>query len=216
MTFTTEQEVFWAGEFGNEYMERNQGEVLLASNLNFYSKALRQVPGLESCIEFGANVGMDLHALNLLRSGIEQHAIGINANAAVKLREILPPQNVYNAAILQHDVNRTFDLALIRGVLIHINPEGLATVYEKLHRSAGKYLVICEYFNPTPVTIEYRGYKDRLFKADFCGEMLDRYPIWSWLISDSTTTAIRRSCAKTAPGSRYARRADVATLRLRY
>lgn len=47
MKFTTEQEAFWAGEFGNAYMERNRGEALLASNLNFYSRALRGAPGLE-------------------------------------------------------------------------------------------------------------------------------------------------------------------------
>lgn len=46
------------------------------------------------------------------------------------------PQNVYNVSILEHDVKRTFDLVLIRGVLIHINPEALATVYEL--RSTGK------------------------------------------------------------------------------
>lgn len=176
MKFTTEQEAFWAGEFGNAYMERNQSEALLASNLNFYSRALRQAPGLENCIEFGANVGMNLRALKLLRPGIDQHAIEINANAAAKLREFLPPQNVYNVSILEHEVKRTFDLVLIRGVLIHINPEALATVYEKLHSSTGKYLLICEYYNTTPVAIEYRGHKDRLFKRDFCGEMLDRYP----------------------------------------
>jgi hypothetical protein len=28
MTFKTEQEKFWAGEFGNEYINRNQGEQL--------------------------------------------------------------------------------------------------------------------------------------------------------------------------------------------
>jgi hypothetical protein len=33
MTFKTEQEAFWAGEFGTEYIKRNQGDALLASNL---------------------------------------------------------------------------------------------------------------------------------------------------------------------------------------
>ena len=35
MTFKTEQEAFWAGNFGTEYIKRNQGDDLLASNLNF-------------------------------------------------------------------------------------------------------------------------------------------------------------------------------------
>lgn len=33
--FQTAQENFWAGEFGNDYIQRNQSEQLLASNLNF-------------------------------------------------------------------------------------------------------------------------------------------------------------------------------------
>jgi len=38
MTFKTEQEAFWAGEFGNAYIDRNQGDALLASNLDFSAK----------------------------------------------------------------------------------------------------------------------------------------------------------------------------------
>ena len=38
--FKTEQEKFWAEEFGNDYIKRNQGKHLLASNLNFFTKAL--------------------------------------------------------------------------------------------------------------------------------------------------------------------------------
>ena len=61
MTFKTEQEKFWAGEFGTEYMQRNQGEALLASNLDFFAKALRAARGVKTCIEFGANIGMNLN-----------------------------------------------------------------------------------------------------------------------------------------------------------
>lgn len=38
--FTTDQEGFWAGSFGDEYIARNKGDQLLASNLNFFSRAL--------------------------------------------------------------------------------------------------------------------------------------------------------------------------------
>ena len=41
MTFKTEQEAFWAGDFGNSYIERNQGDALLASNIDFFSKSLK-------------------------------------------------------------------------------------------------------------------------------------------------------------------------------
>ena len=66
MTFKTEQESFWAGEFGNEYIARNTGQQLLAYNLDFFVRAMRQAHGVSSVIEFGANVGMNLKALQLL------------------------------------------------------------------------------------------------------------------------------------------------------
>jgi spore coat polysaccharide biosynthesis protein SpsF len=66
-------------------------------------------------------------------------------------------------------------MALIKGVLIHINPDMLSTVYEKLYSASCKYILICEYYNPSPVTINYRGHSDRLFKRDFAGEMLEKY-----------------------------------------
>ena len=75
--FKTEQETFWAGEFGTQYIERNKGDSLLASNLNFFAKSLRGARGLKSCIEFGANIGMNLKALNLMHPGIDAHAIEI-------------------------------------------------------------------------------------------------------------------------------------------
>lgn len=70
----------------------------------------------------------------------------------------------------------TVDLSLIKGVLIHIDPEYLPQVYEQLYRCSNKYIMLCEYFNPSPVTIRYRGHENKLFKRDFCGELLDKYP----------------------------------------
>ena len=37
-TFKTEQEAFWAGEFGSEYIARNQGDAVVVSNLNQFVK----------------------------------------------------------------------------------------------------------------------------------------------------------------------------------
>ena len=176
MSYKTEQEAFWAGAFGTEYIGRNIGSELLAANLAFFAKALAQARGLDSCIEFGANVGMNLRALKLLYPHQEQHAIEINPDAARELQTLLPAENVHQASILDFAAERTWDLALIKGVLIHINPEWLPQVYDALYRAAGRYLLVCEYYNPSPVAIPYRGHSDRLFKRDFCGEILDRHP----------------------------------------
>lgn len=176
MTFKTEQEAFWAGEFGNAYIDRNQGDALLASNLDFFSKALRATRGIQSCIEFGANIGMNLKAIQLLHPGIQTSAIEINATAAKQLREVVTPNNVHNTSILEFTPTHTYDLTLIKGVLIHINPNELPQVYDKLVATCGRYLLVAEYYNPAPVAIPYRGHTDRLFKRDFAGEIMDRHP----------------------------------------
>ncbi len=176
MTYKTEQEAFWAGDFGNDYIQRNQGDALLASNLDFFAKALRGAQGIKSCIEFGANIGMNLKALQLLRPGIEAHGVEINNEAARQLAKVIPSEHVHNQSILDFAPSRDWDLALIKGVLIHINPQELPTVYDKLVGSCSKYLLIAEYYNPSPVAIPYRGHNDRLFKRDFAGEIIERHP----------------------------------------
>ena len=173
--FSTDQEEFWAGEFGTQYITRNQGDALLASNLDFFAKTLRHAGRFNSCIEFGANIGMNIKALKLLHPTMEAHAVEINADAAKQLGELIPPSQVYNTSILEFEPQRRWDLALIKGVLIHIDPNHLPQVYEKLVAATSRYLLVAEYYNPVPVTIPYRGHHDKLFKRDFAGEIMDRH-----------------------------------------
>ncbi|MBT8567963.1 pseudaminic acid biosynthesis-associated methylase [Polynucleobacter paneuropaeus] len=172
MNFKTEQESFWAGEFGNKYINRNQGANLLASNISFFSKALGRAGNIKAAIEFGANIGMNLQALKLLYPAADFHAIEINPTAVSQLQSLIPSSNIYQDSILNWTPPLLWDLVLIKGVLIHINPEHLPQVYEKLVASTSKYLLVAEYYNPTPVTISYRGHNDRLFKRDFAGELM--------------------------------------------
>ena len=176
MTYKTEQEAFWAGEFGTQYIERNTSEQMLASNLALFATALRQAYGIESMIEFGANVGMNLRALKWLLPSAEQFGIEINEDAAKVLSKIIPAGHVFHQSLLDFESTRTFDLVFVKGVLIHINPDCLPDVYDRLVRASGKYLLVAEYYNPSPVAVRYQGHKDRLFKRDFCGELLDRHP----------------------------------------
>jgi pseudaminic acid biosynthesis-associated methylase len=174
-SFSTEQESFWAGAFGTDYINRDKSAALLASNLNFFSNALRRAGDVQSCIEFGANIGMNLRALKLLFPEMRQQAIEINRDAARELATWLGDANVFNGSVFEWTPTVPVDLALIKGVLIHINPGRLADVYRALHNATRRWILVCEYYNPSPVAIEYRGHSDRLFKRDFAGEMLDAY-----------------------------------------
>jgi len=175
MEFKTKQEEFWAGEFGTEYISRNNSKELLASNLNFFSKALKLTLNPASLIEFGPNVGMNLRAIELLYPSIKLHGVEINKTAAAELTNFIGAENVSNNSIFDYKTSKQFEVSLIKGVLIHINPEMLQVVYEKLYESSSKYILVCEYYNPAPVTINYRGHEDRLFKRDFAGELMAKY-----------------------------------------
>lgn len=174
--YVTEQENFWAGDFGDEYIARNQSEQLLASNLDFFSKALKSTKGIKNCIEFGANIGMNLMALKLLFPRVQPYAIEINQSAAEQLKSTIAEDHIFQTSILNFEPAMTWDLTLIKGVLIHINPDALPKVYERLVQSTHRYLLVAEYYSPTPVAIPYRGHMDRLFKRDFAGEIMAQHP----------------------------------------
>lgn len=180
MAYKTEQEAFWSGEFGNHYIERNEcTKELMASATGFFAKILSRTNGLKSVIEFGSNIGNNLKAIKMLIPDIQTAAIEINHQAVEHLRADKFFENqleIYEASILEYTPVKTYEMALISGVLIHINPDELQHVYDKLYTSSEKYICISEYYNPTPVEVPYRGHEGRLFKRDFAGEFMDKYP----------------------------------------
>jgi spore coat polysaccharide biosynthesis protein SpsF len=172
--FRTEQEAFWAGAFGDEYSERNAGERLVATKTALLTRVLGRTVGVVTAIEFGANIGMNLIALRHLLPDVQLTAVEINAQAASRLSEL--GVGVHNTSILDFEPPARYDLVLISGVLIHIAPDELPHVYDRLHAACGRYLCIVEYYDPNPVEVPYRGHRERLFKRDFAGEVLDRFP----------------------------------------
>ena len=62
----TPQEVLWAGQFGAEYMARNRGDDLIASNTELFAKVLARTGAVDSVLELGCNIGNNLHALRTL------------------------------------------------------------------------------------------------------------------------------------------------------
>lgn len=173
--YLTDQESFWAGNFGDEYINRNIGQELMASNLNFFSRIFNKESRIESVIELGANVGMNLKAINLLYPKIKLQGVEINKKACNELSQLIGEQNAHHKSIFNFQSDMTFDLAFTKGVLIHINPKKLNDVYQKLYDLSRKYILIAEYYNPTPIKIKYRGHSDKLFKRDFAGDILDKF-----------------------------------------
>lgn len=175
MSLKTEQEEFWASnEWGSEYIKRNSYD-RVKNNINFFSKVLDRTHNVNSVIEFGANIGLNLLALNQLLPSAKYSAIEINKEACTSLEKLNFLDTIHNESIFDFECKEKRDLVFTKVVLIHINPEYLDAVYKKLYETSSKYILVAEYYNPTPVEVKYRGHEGKLFKRDFAGELLDKY-----------------------------------------
>lgn len=171
----TEQERAWAGELGNAYNRRSPGNE--EANYHCFNRALWSLEqnNIRTILELGAGQGANLRALRRLRPQAEMTALELNLRAAEVLAHTSGCSRVISASVLDWEPDRAWDLVLTKGLLIHIHPEHLCVAYEVIHRAAARWILMCEYYSPSPQMIPYRGEEDRLWKRDFAGEMLDRY-----------------------------------------
>lgn len=176
MEYKTEQETFWAGSFGDDYSQRNNSEVLLKSKIAQFSNILQSTGPIKSVIEFGSNIGLNLHSLDRLLPNIALSALEINEFAVSKLSEWGRCQEIFHQSALTFEPKKQYEMSMILGVLVHTNPNELPTMYEKLYQSSQRWILVSEAYNPKPIEIEYRGNAGRYYKRDFAGEMLDIYP----------------------------------------
>ncbi len=103
MKFKTSQEEFWEGSFGDEYIDRNQSSQLIASNISLFSNVIRRSSGIQSIIEFGSNIGLNLVALNQLLPHVELSAVEINEKAINILRKWNKVKKIYHQSILDFE-----------------------------------------------------------------------------------------------------------------
>jgi pseudaminic acid biosynthesis-associated methylase len=166
------QEQHWSGPEGHAYTARNMAG--LPSAIAMWSDILKRV-NVKSVVELGANIGTNVRAIRQLLPGVQTAGVEINKAAAGMLSR--QADEVFEESVLTWEPPKTWDLAFTRGVLIHIAPNDLPKVYDRLFRASDRYVLVAEYYSPSPTAIPYRGQEDRLWKRDFAGEMLDIYPL---------------------------------------
>jgi pseudaminic acid biosynthesis-associated methylase len=171
----TEQEEFWAGSFGTDYVQRNDGSDLLAAKTALMAKVIARTGRITSALELGANIGLNLLAVRALLPKAALHGVEINRDAYDRLSSI-PGVTATHGSLLDPHQGAIVDLSFTCGVLIHINPDRLSAAYDRLYAASQRFVMVAEYYNPAPVEVPYRGHAGRLFKRDFAGELLDRFP----------------------------------------
>lgn len=173
-----EQETFWKHTISNEYIADNSNYDL-ESGLTGWKVVLDKLPvaDLVSILELGCNVGRNLGILRNLFPDISLNAVEINAQALKVADMNYNLDSKFAGSISAYKTNKMFDLVFTSGVLIHIHPDNLFDTMKKMYDLSSRFIIMIEYFNRTPVTIEYRGEQNKLFKCDFGKIFIENFPV---------------------------------------
>ena len=166
----TTQEDLWRGSFGDAYHARQKPNVM--ADFLFWGRVLQCAPGIHSAIEFGAGTGSNLRALSHMLPDSKLWGVEVNDEAAARISY----GQVLRCSILDSYDWPLCDLALTKGLLIHIAPEGLPRAYAALYYASRRYICVAEYYSPTPRIIPYHDHDDALWARGFAGEMMQQYP----------------------------------------
>jgi len=162
-----EQQNFWAHSYAEDYIRKN---ISFDKKLGIecWQKMLSKAEGITSILECGCNIGRNIGFLNEILPAASKSIIEISKPAYEFVTSHFKLDKTFNGAIVESNFTEgEFDLVYTMGVLIHIHPDDLLANMRKMVAYSGKYILMGEYFNRTPVMIEYQGEKDRLFKRDF-------------------------------------------------
>jgi spore coat polysaccharide biosynthesis protein SpsF len=170
----TRLEELWAGEFGDEYVERNRqaGEVRAG-----FWKTVCERTAPASVLEVGCNLGGNLgHVAGHVPP---HHVFGVDVNlkALNELRRSFSDVNAVHAPARELPFrDRWFDLVFTMGVLIHQPEATLPLVLSEMARTARRWILMGEYFAETTTEVPYRGHSGALFRRDYGGIFADLFP----------------------------------------
>lgn len=171
-----EQEIFWSEQYAEDYIKKN-AEFDANLGVQAWEKMLASTSGITSLLECGCNIGRNIDSLDRLLPSASKSIIEISKPAFdfVSSRHALAQK--FNGSILESSLEGSFDLVYTMGVLIHINPDELLANLEKAYNYSNKYLLFGEYFNRTPIMLDYQGQKNRLFKRDFGKLVIENFSV---------------------------------------
>lgn len=160
--------------FGDAWVDRCRATPeLFAAHLTVFRDMLRRVESVESVCELGVSYGLNMMILHTLLPHVELTGVEINHKAAEMLAQ-LPYVTAIESSVYQTQLTGQYDMVLSKGVAVCQDGEKLEEYYQILYSLSKRYIVLCEYYNPTPVKVQHR--EAWLYKRDFPGEMMDRYP----------------------------------------
>lgn len=175
-----EQQNFWKNTYAQDYINKNS-DFDIPSGIDAWNIMLSKVNKKElknGILECGCNIGRNLDFLSRIIPEAPKSIIEISEQAYKYVVERYNLASHFNGAIEDSNFeNNKFDLVFTMGVLIHINPDNLMDVMRKLYNYSNNYILIGEYFNRTPIMINYNGEDNKLFKRDFGRLFIESYNV---------------------------------------
>jgi pseudaminic acid biosynthesis-associated methylase len=134
---------------------------------------------ISSVFEVGSNIGrnIDLISQGAIFPNANLSASDINPKALNQLKETFAIYDAVHLDLVNLSHSGKYDFVFTSGVLIHIDPKNLLSAVTNLFRLSSKYVLIAEYFNRTPTSIQYQGEDHLLFKCDFGKFVLSNFQV---------------------------------------
>jgi pseudaminic acid biosynthesis-associated methylase len=143
-----------------------------------WQKMLSKAENVGSILECGSNIGRNIKFLEAVRPSASKSLIEISKPAYDFVTSNFKIASSFNGPILDSKFEKaSFDLVFTIGVLIHIHPDNLLANMSKMFDYSKRYILMGEYFNRTPVMLEYQGEKDKLFKCDFGKLFIENFDV---------------------------------------
>jgi len=141
MSDENEKNGTWYGDFGIRYTLRNK--IIPEKLVPFYKRILKDIE-VEKILEVGCNRGHNLTAISYCGQ-YDLYGIDINPYSILVARDNKEINfTVGNISDILYKDNY-FDLVMLVGVLIHINPDKLKEAIAEVLRVSNKYFLMMEY-----------------------------------------------------------------------
>ena len=170
------QESFWKNDLETAYALDNSNfdsvsgckawEVMLGSI---------DINSIESYLDCGSNIGRNVGFLKSVIPGASANIIELASKPFETCKATYKIEKSFFGPIKDAIFEVQFGLVFTCGVLIHVNPNDLLQTMQRMYNLSSKYILVAEYFNRTPVSIDYRGATDKLFKMDFGRLFLENF-----------------------------------------
>jgi len=172
-----EQQQFWKDQYAGAYIEKNS-EFNTELGIKGWRQMLQKAGPVDSFLECGSNIGRNIGFLSAIYPEAKKNLIEISPAAYDIVTKRYNPELSFNGPIVESNFPKNnFDLVYTMGVLIHIHPDDLLANMQKMFDYSSEYILMGEYFNRTPVMIEYQGEANKLFKRDFGKLFVENFPV---------------------------------------